>query len=242
MKDTNFEFIIVGAGRGGTSLLSALLDYHSELEVASEYASAEYLMGRKGDNDKEKIMDARISSFIERCEKRAEETADKTWGNKITTEQIHALEDHNRYNPMHKKDVLEVFFNQYFKGYKVIFILRDGRACVASKVKRTGQPMETACKRWNYSVSVYDFLKNKNDNSVCIKFEDLLLSPKKVLGEICEFLGISFEENMLNGVSSQKLKPEYRNTGIIVEKAKVVDLEEQYLNLIKDGLRKCGYL
>lgn len=241
MTETNFKFIIIGAGRGGTSLLTGLLDYHSRLEVLTEYASISHLMGRGFQCAENEIIQQRISTFLTLCKAKANETPDKIWGNKITTEQLHALEDHNIKNPNAQLDVFDTFFNQYLKNYKKIMILRDGRACVNSKVKRTGQSMETACKRWKYSVSVYKYLQGRDD-SISIKFEDLLYYPAAILQEISQFLGITYEENMLKGVANKKLMLEYQNTDFITEKAKTIELPEEYLALIKEELAYCKYL
>lgn len=241
MNESNFKFIIIGAGRGGTSLITGLLDYHSRLEVLTEYASISHLMGRDFQCDEDKIIQQRITSFISLCKAKAGETPDKIWGNKITTEQLHALEDHNIKNSDAQIDVFEVFLKQYFKNYKKIFILRDGRACVNSKVNRTGQSMQTACDKWRYSVSVYKYLK-ACDNSISIKFENLLTHPEITLQEVCHFLAIAFEKNMLNGVANEKLMPEYQNTSLMTEKARTIDLPKQYFDQIKDDLAYCNYI
>ena len=241
MTDSNFKFIIIGAGRGGTSLLMGLLDYHSRLEVFNEYASISNLMGRDFQCETDEIIQQRIITFITLCKSKASVTPDKICGNKITTEQLYALEEHNIENPDAKIDVFDVFFNQYLKNYKKIFILRDGRACVNSKVKRTGRhSMEAACERWKYSVSVYKYLQTCDD-TINIKFEDLLFHPEMTLQKVSKFLGVIFEKNMLNGVSNKKLIPVYQNTHLMIEKTNTIDFPDKYLALIKDDLAYCNY-
>lgn len=237
----NFKFIILGAGRGGTSLLMALLDAHSKLEVASEFATQSHLMGRDFECIGSDIYQERVNAFNEKCLERASLANDKIWGNKITTEQIFGLEDHNKENLKKPINILECFFLESFKEKKKIFILRDGRNCVSSKVKRTGQPMQQACDRWNYSVSMYEFLKNKDDNSLSLKFENLVNAPERELRKICTFLDIEFETEMLKGVSSNKLMPEYQHGEFVSSKANPKTIPDEYLALIKDNLIKCGY-
>lgn len=241
MTDSNFKFIIIGAGRGGTSLITALLDYHSKLEVLSEYSSISHLMGRELQCDDIKIFHQRTSVFMALCKAKARETPDKIWGNKITTEQIRSLEEHNIKNPDAQLDILDTFFKQYFKNHKKIFILRDGRSCVNSKVKRTGQPMRTACEKWSYSVSVYKYLQ-ACDNSLSIRFEDLLFLPDATLQKVCQFLEISYEPDMLKGVANKRLMPEYQNTQLMTEKTRTIELPDEYLALIKDDLAYCNYI
>lgn len=158
--NSNFDFLVIGAGRGGTSLLAGLLDNH----------------------------------------------------------------------PL------------YLRGKKILFILRDGRSCVNSKVRRTNQPVNTACERWLYSVDCYRFLREKHNNSLCIKFEDLLLNPEHTLSTVCEFLDVEFSKVMLNGVSNKKMLPEYQNTELIRSKADIMKLENKFFIKIQHGLKYSNYI
>lgn len=241
MKESNFKFLIIGAGRGGTSLLTGLLDYHSRLEVLTEYASISYLMGRDYQCADNKIIPQRIIAFIDQCQLKASETPDKIWGNKITTEQLYALEEHNRKNPEAHYQLFDVFFKLHFKKYKLIFILRDGRSCVLSKVQRTGQSMQTACEKWKYSILVHQYLQSCA-HSISIKYEDLLLKPEETLQGVCQFMQIDYEAHMLKGVANQKLMLEYQNTQLLTEKARVKEIPDKYYQLIKDELAYCQYI
>ncbi|MGK0270909.1 MAG: hypothetical protein ACI88H_001560 [Cocleimonas sp.] len=239
---TNFEFLILGAGRGGTSLLMALLDYHSKLEVISEYESVKYLMGKGLENENhDNTFDSRVNKFIDSCELKAREYPYMKFGNKITTEQLKGLEDHNLINKSHPVNVFDQFFQNYLRNQKKIFILRDGRNCASSKVNRTNQSMEEACNKWNYSVEVYKYLE-KDKNSICIKFEDLINSPILTLMMLSKFIGISFEEKMLKGVSNKKLTSDYQNTELVHEKATPRRIDEEHYSSIKENLKYCGYI
>lgn len=145
-------------------------------------------------------------------------------------------------NPDVRVDVLDSFFNERMRNQAVIFILRDGRACVSSKVQRTGQAMETACKRWRYSVECYRFFRTRHRNNVCVRFEDLLTDSRATLTSICDFLKIPYEERMLSGVANRKMRPEYQSTRIDESKMEIADLPEPYLRMIEDDLTYCGYL
>ena len=242
MLKNNFRFLIVGAGRGGTSLLAGLLDYHSSLEVGFERFSAAYLMGRELPHRGAAMFDERVDAFLAACGNEAGRYPDKLWGNKITTEQILGLEDHNLTNPGATIDILDSLFNRRLKDQSVIFVLRDGRACVDSKVRRTGQPMEDACKKWQFSVKCYKFFSTRHQNNICVRFEDLLLEPEATLTSICDFLEIPYQEEMLSGVANTKMRPEYRNTRIDPRKVDPVALPDVYFRMIRDDLEYCGYL
>lgn len=238
--DNNFNFLIIGAGRGGTSLIMALLDYHSKLELISEFNSVKYLMGHGIKNETGlNIVDNRISMFNNSCIEEASKHPNKLWGNKITTEQLRGLNNLNE-NPIDDDQLFDMFFKGYLETKKKIFILRDGRNCVISKVNRTDKNMEQACEAWNYSVTVYKYLKT-NSNSLCIKFEDLIISPVLTLIQISKFLEITFEEKMLEGVLNKKLSPDYQNAELIKEKTIPLTIEKKYFNLIEANLKYCNY-
>lgn len=242
MPENNFKFLVVGAGRGGTSLIAGLLDAHRSLEVGLELFSVSCLMGKDENLHGSNLFDERVTAFISACRLEAERYPGLAWGNKITTEQIFGLEDHNASNPAASIDVLDAFFNEYLKGIKIVFILRDGRTCANSKVQRTGQSFETACERWKYSVEIYKFLNTRHSNNLCIRFEDLLHTPQSTLGKVCDFLDIPYQETMLQGTSNTKMLPEYQQKTIDPSKTASVVIPEACLQSMSEDLKFCGYL
>ena len=241
LKD-NFKFHIVGVGRGGTSLLAGLLDYHSGLKVGFELYAVDYLMGKKLPCQGSKLFHKRVKAYLHACNKEAKHSPHVLWGNKITTEQVFGLEDHNLGNPGARIDVLDTFFNTYLKGNAIIFILRDGRTCINSKVQRTGQPIEKACERWQYSVKCYKFFKTCHENNICVRFEDLLLHPRTALINICNFLKVPYQEEMLKGTMNKMVPPEYQQNKFDVSKTQSIDIPDYCLSRIEDDLKYCGYL
>jgi LPS sulfotransferase NodH len=249
VSESPFHFLIVGAGRGGTSLLTGLLDSHSRLEVGFEKFSIDFLMGQKmprrswfrGRGNGRLIHD-RVSAFKRACLSEARSYPGQLWGNKITTEQIYGLEDHNRLNAGAGMDILDFFFHKSLPESKVIFILRDGRTCVRSKVNRTGQSIELACARWKFSVQVYKYLAERHLNNVVVRFENLLQQPVSELSRICDFLGVNFEEKMLDGTMNPKIPPEYRQDSIAKAKLAALANDEEWHSLIAEDLSYCGYL
>jgi len=242
VPESNFGFLILGAGRGGTSLLAGMLDCHDRLEVGFEQFSVATLGGKELRSPKHEIFRHRVSRFLSACEREAERHGDVLWGNKITTEQVHHLEEHNLANPQARVDVLETLFNQYLKHVKVVFILRDGRACVESKVRRTGQPMAEAVWRWRYSVQCHRFFSERHANNFRLRFEDLLGDPRRTLTGVCDFLKIPFQESMLDGARNQKMPAEYRSDALDPSKARIPRLPDECLALMAEDLRYGGYL
>jgi len=141
--------LVIGAGRGGTSLLTACLGGHPGIEMRSEYHSAPILIG-----DDEPIrsvatlLEDRLAHLNAVCDVDRARHPGSIWGNKITTEQIRGLEEHNFLNG--KSVDVVARFARAMGEYREIFITRDGRACVESKARRTGQPMMRAALSWCY--------------------------------------------------------------------------------------------
>jgi hypothetical protein len=189
LKGKNFRFLIVGAGRGGTSLLAGILDYHPKVTVGFEHATRTCLRGKGISPEGDDPFHQRVISFIEACKKEASSFPHQIWGNKITTEHIYSLE---KITDQQSVEVFDKFFNHYLQGKKIIFILRDVRNCILSKAQRTGMPLEKAARLWQYSVECYRFLKSHNNNNICIRFENLINAPENVLKDICAFLGVPF--------------------------------------------------
>lgn len=248
MSESNhsFKFLIIGAGRGGSSLLAGLLDSHSKLEVGFELFAIKYLMGKsfldRIFQRKKFIIHDRTGAFKNACIRESKKFPGKLWGNKITTEQIFGLEDQNIANPKEKVDIIDFFFRKSMNDIKIIFIIRDGRTCVCSKVKRTGQPFVLACERWNFSVQVYRYLKESHNNNINVKFEELLKNPRQVLENICGFLSIPFEEKMLKGTRNEKMLPEYRKDTFDLSKIELENISDEDFTLIQDGLKFCNYI
>jgi len=242
MLINNFRFLVLGPGRGGTSLLAGLLDQHSQLEVGFEKCSINCLMRHKVSIEGHRIFDERVKTFLSCCHKEARRFPDKIWGDKITTEQLYGLEDHNKANPEEKIDILDQFFNKYLSEIKVVFILRDGRTCINSKVARTGISAANACERWKYAVKVYKFFKNSHHNNITIKFEELLINPEDTLNRICMFLGITYQEKMLMGTNNPKIIPEYRQTKFDLTKLELRDIPPECMYKIAEDLKYCNYI
>jgi hypothetical protein len=236
-----FSFLICGAGRSGTSLLLGMLDNHDKLEIGFEKHSL-CLMGSESAGSGPGLIHDRVKSFLAKCEMEAARHRGKIWGNKITTEQLAALNDHNNTNRAGKVNTLDVFFNGYLPEVKVVYIMRDGRACVRSKIKRANLSVEQACDRWNYSVRVYEFLKNCHHNHIAVRYEDLLVAPEDTLRRICAFLEIDFQPAMLEGVANLKIPAEYRRSDLDLQKLNPGEVPPGCLERIADGLRYCGYL
>ncbi len=237
---SNFDFLVIGAGRGGTSLLDACLNQHSQLVMGYEAFHGELMGIREEHTDFSRIFEQRSEAFLRRCEEEAARHLPRRWGNKITTEQLYRLEDHNEFNPPYV-DLLSRFFGEVLGGKKIVCIIRDGRSCIASKVRRTRQSWLVATFRWRYSIHVYRYFRLLHENNICLKFEDLLLEPEKELQRICGFLGLPFEKSLLHGAQNEIMPSMYRQDGFVKEKAEPADVPQDVLRCIENDLAYCGY-
>lgn len=229
-------FLVIGAGRGGTSLLAAMLDYNSRLSLGFEAFSVPYLMGEDLPEGKKLNMDERLNQFVSRCQETANKS-DVFWGNKITTEQIASLAECDEATwPYY----LERFIAQAIGNQKVIFILRDGRTCVDSKMRRTGQSFELAKERWKTSIRIWDFLTQSSVAMHTVTYEDLLAKPKEVLLGVCDFLEVTFEEHMLEGTNNANMPHEYRGKELRQALA-VAKFPEQWTSDLLPELKVAGY-
>lgn len=239
--DTRFRFLIVGAGRSGTSLLTALLDQHSQLEVGFEVGSIAYLRGRELDDEPQRLFEQRTGAFVDCCLRAAADSDAALWGNKVTTEQLAGLNKHNLYH-VPALDVLDAFFNETLAGLKIIYLLRDGRACVQSKLSRTAQSLEQACESWRYAVEVYTFLQSR-PNTLFLRFEELVADPRAELARVLDFFGLTFESSIVSEHSTMHpgMPPAYRRAGIDAARGRDINLDHPCVPLIEDALQRTGY-
>jgi hypothetical protein len=239
--DSRFRFLIVGSGRSGTSLLAGMLGAHSAIDMGFEVGGVDYLRGRALATEHPNVFNHRAGGFLSACEREAAASAAPIWGNKVTTEQLSGLNKHNLY-AQPPLDVLDAFFNGMLAGLPLIHLLRDGRACVASKLRRTPQSLEQACDSWKYAVTVYQFLQKRPD-TLFLRFEELLADPRRELQRVLDVLGLAFEARMVSseGTMSPTIPPVYRREGIDPARA-AVDARHPCVPLIAEQLAACDYL
>lgn len=111
-----------------------------------------------------------------------------------------------------------------YEGARFIHIVRDGRdvACSYREVMaaNSNSPyapnLETDIARiateWSNNVTKVDLFMSTlpSDAALTIKYEDLVVAPKKIAIVMCDWIGIPFEEKMLNFYQqnlSKKLEP-----------------------------------
>lgn len=226
-------FLVIGAGRGGTSLLASMIDSHPSIQVGFERFAVDFLLAKNIPGAKGKSAVSRLNMFDKACLNELLK-GDRLWGNKITTEQIAALKECGG-------DTDGLFINNLVKSRKVVFVVRDGRYCVASKMKRAGNSYHEAVQKWKYSIALYKEFKRSSANVHLCRYEDLLSSPETELRKICDFLEKEYSELMLNGPSNPKMPDMYSG----VKLRPLSPLSEEQLEWtvdMREELKFLGYL
>ena len=89
--------------------------------------------------------------------------------------------------------------NLFTENAKVIHIVRDPRAILVSNFYSEGRyPILFLARQWRKLAALADFYTEKFENSLIVKYEDLILNPKQTVEGICNFVGIRFDEKILN--------------------------------------------
>jgi hypothetical protein len=106
--------------------------------------------------------------------------------------------DHSPTNIKHAKTLLELFPKSKF-----IHIIRDGRAVAASIMLLDWGPntIDKTAYSWKSRVSHYLSAESslKNDQMLRVRYEDLIRSPETTLRDICSFLDIEYQPQMIRG-------------------------------------------
>ena len=221
--DDYSPIFVVGSARSGTTLLQLMLNAHSEISLAGELHFFDQILKLK------KIVPAlatpaeierlfslipRLPAFrylkdsqqvLERTLARMKQTAGadyeivylylmetyavargaRRFGEKLTT---------LRY----VEELVEIF-----PDCKMVHIVRDPRACVASRIKTpwTSGDVITNALKWKIDLASARRFRRRRDPAgqrfYEIKYEDLVHEPAAALQSICAFLGEPYQASML---------------------------------------------
>lgn len=232
--NSKFEIIVLGAGRGGTSLIGALLDAHSDLEIALEEHVNETIVPADYSQKLAQPQKA-LKAFIKACEADGKASGLR-YGNKLTTEQLGFVEDFGR-----DEEMRQGLVQKLLKDRKIVFITRDGRNCIHSKMERTGADYQTALFYWKHSVDLLRYLEKQDLDLYRFKYEDLLQEPESTLKGVCDFLGLDYQEQMWQGSNSNRISEQYRQPGLDTSKLQVSDDPRIKWQDIEAELRYLGY-
>lgn len=95
------------------------------------------------------------------------------------------------------------FKNAYMESgerdLRMILLVRDGRAVTASRMRRDGFPMIDCATVWrNEHLKRMAASATARAPQKIVHYEDLATDPRAVARDLCDWLGITFEEGMLD--------------------------------------------
>ena len=84
----------------------------------------------------------------------------------------------------------------FLEKVTTVFLIRDPREMLPSLINQVPQPTlaDTALKR---QADIMDYLRDRGYKPAVLDARQLLVNPRSVLSELCEHLGMAFEESML---------------------------------------------
>ncbi len=256
-------FFISGVQRSGTTLLQSFLEGHPDVLMAQKATAFRIITCFKNqylllphnpalkrekfhqwlvETDKEplkEIMDTEnISSYHSArdflqgsIQKQLTTKGKKIWGDKAPNLQ-HFMSDVMLVCPQ----------------AKVIHMIRDGRANAASMSARSYKNLRLSAQAWldgnTFGITNQDILGR--ENHMLVRYEDLLLEPRKILSSVCEFLGLEFKEEMLRLGTDESQDNYVKNTidtsKIDAWKTKLKSSEIRQIETIQGGmLQRLGY-
>ncbi|MCD6298164.1 MAG: sulfotransferase [Deltaproteobacteria bacterium] len=215
---------VIGVDRSGTTLLSLMLDSHSRIAIPYEsHFFLKYYKNRTklvGDLTNPETRLAVVTRILQ-------EPYVRKWDQKLSPEEIplkrcNSLEEmineiYLAYakhfgkdiwgdkTPEYIKDIH--ILNKMFPSCKFVHIIRDGRDVALSIVDKWwgASDFMTAIRYWAYTVSCARKMLEMlpDDRYIELTFEDLVHDPEKQLSRIMEFLGLTFEANMLTNYTQK---------------------------------------
>jgi hypothetical protein len=218
---TESPLFILGSERSGTTLLRLMLTSHPEVCIPPE--SIFYINLRKKYYDCIHSQNA-LNRFIDELYKdekflewKVPETELRKYLNTFPYKDYPALagEIYNYYAAKNKPQATIVgdknphftfhastLFHDFPRA-KVLLIVRDVRAVYNSVKKKFIQDGRSRKKliglitdRWKASGSVWESYRSSS-NFCVIRYEDLLTDPETILEQICRWLGINFDREMM---------------------------------------------
>lgn len=204
---TEDPIILTGAGRSGTTLMSVILNAHSDIFCGAEYT----LLAQ------ERLNFAHIASTFKIEESQLAELARSAVNQWQFLEMfIRRMKDQHGIQRFATKNPIDVFnlasIFAVFPNAQVVYMCRDGRDIAISmqeNVKQIGLrydaqydeegvlAIQYCAENWRTFINAYRRWEN-DSRCILVKYEDLVSEPEVILKSLCKFLGICYQESMLD--------------------------------------------
>ncbi len=221
LQDTKDRiFFVVGTSRSGSTLLQSMLSSHSEMVIPPEthfFHSYEFL-NRKFESDSSESFRERLLRFWysgktrikdlgldeKAVSEQAKELDLKTPEELFTLQLTMYRKERGKKmigekTPRHIMQVKEIL--KVYPKAKFISMFRDPRAAAWSEIKaHFGSPsVLVTTRRWREYVNMHEQLSSQltDKQYMMLRYQDLIDDSEGMLKQICAFLGVNFEEQML---------------------------------------------
>lgn len=219
-KTADGLFFIVGSGRSGTTLLRAMFDAHSQLAIPSEtqmygYFDLQFRKGFEEGPNRDEVLKKFLNTPRISALEVSEDRVTKMLGGKYDWDLLFLAlltgfrEDRGVDRVGEKTPKHIMVYDQLatlFPNSKFIHIVRDPRAVVASYTNAKfyqytdGTNPYRAIQKWVRVMDKHFEAEKKLGPSryTLLRYEDLAANPTGELQRLCAFLGVPFEEGMLD--------------------------------------------
>jgi Sulfotransferase family len=192
------HLLIIGAPRTGTTLLATMISRHSEIGVLNE--------------DKGWAMRRLLGKAIvgnKRCIPNQIEIKQRGRLNVRLWKKLGLAKEYQS-----SQFCIEDYLT--LPHIKLIGIIRDGNDAISSGMRRGKKSFHGAAYRWCRAVEIIHELNARfPDQMLVVSFENLVMRPKENMERIAEFLGVEYQDRMLEGPS---YNPWYPESGMNQEK------------------------
>jgi hypothetical protein len=204
--------LLIGAPRSGTTLLGTMIGSHSDVGMVNEDVDIRAL-GR--------VMGKRFTG-VKLCVPNQIRLEKKSYFGSQFLKKCGFVAE----SPKSYFSITEHLSNP---DLKVIGIIRNGNDSVRSMMVRGRAKFKKAARRWSEAIeTIYTINQRSPERILIVAFEDLVLDPKVTILKVCDFLGLAFEERMLEG---HKLNPYYPKDQLDPSKVYRHDREQFDFNL-----------
>jgi hypothetical protein len=204
--------LLIGAPRSGTTLLGTMIGSHSDVGMVNEDVDIRAL-GR--------VLGRRLTG-VKLCVPNQIRLEKKSYFGSQMLKKCGLISE----SPKSYFSITEYLSNP---NLKVIGIIRDGNDSVHSMMVRGKAKFKKAVRRWGEAIETIYTIKNRwPDRILVVSFENLVLDPSVTIHRVCDFLGLAFEDRMLEG---HKLNPYYPEPHLDPDKVYRHDREQFDLHL-----------
>ncbi|MAE85407.1 MAG: hypothetical protein CMB80_21920 [Flammeovirgaceae bacterium] len=223
ISDTSF-FFIMGSGRNGSTLLSAILNEHAKIFIPPEqfvlpYYAMEWQLSRNMSDNL--FVDRLFAAYtkpgntvnwtvtFDQLQKGkydllktplSYENITKrvflNYGNTLGKYLIESVGDNSPLMTHHSK-----LISEEFPRAKFIYLIRDPREVVYSYSKMKDHPASNinhAIWKWKDSIRMYEYLKRKKKDVLLIHYKDLVSFPEESMEKVLSFLGYNYDPDIFS--------------------------------------------